>query len=327
MQPTLWTSLYYQNGTEGYRLVLIFNREATTLSPEASAVFARLIIHIWFNRSRSATRRRFSRTKNLTCTTIVETFFYGRQRLFIHCLSKQHAPSSPQTPSHQTNFLLILLVSHSLLFAALGRCLLAILSVSLATQCPLLFLSQQESERAFDWLLSTKAAPCAHSAVKDNSNRGRTKEKGSGRGEERETYREKDARCGGKGLWNYTYCKIIIVHNSFFNCADFCPPPLSTGVERGRKEISIYVCFAYHSSIGSLQRATQHIFPWALSTYRVIYSIFIKLSVRSTSPTVLYNAFISWYSLFHILGEFSVHFPAFNILSFFLSVWCDSFMY
>lgn len=78
-----------------------------------------------------------------------------------------------QTLSHWANFLLILFPSHSQLSVALGRCLLnwgkkkekkrcpPLFShypffPSLAPSCPLLFLSQQESERAFDCLLSTK---------------------------------------------------------------------------------------------------------------------------------------------------------------------------
>lgn len=144
-----------------------------------------------------------------------------------------------QTLSHQAKFLLILFLSHSQVFLALGRCLL-----NWKGRSPLFFTSPplplSHSPMSSSILVSTgehltgssqlKAALCTHSAVKDNSNRGRTKEKGRGK--------------GGKNYY-YTYCKIITLCNSFCSGANSCPAPLSTSGEWDRKYISICVHFAY----------------------------------------------------------------------------------
>lgn len=116
-----------------------------------------------------------------------------------------------QTLSHQANFPLILFLSHSQLFRGFRK-MFAELKKGLSplfSHYPFsvsLFLARSHvlsysclNGRARERLTGSsqpKAALRARSAVKDNSNRGRTKEEGRGRGGGRETYGEKQSYCG-----------------------------------------------------------------------------------------------------------------------------------
>lgn len=108
-----------------------------------------------------------------------------------------------QTLSHWANFLLILFPSHSQLSVALGRCLLnwgkkkALLSflttLSFRLSLPHVLSYSCLNRKVRERLTASsqpKAALCTHSTVKDNSNRGRTKEEGRGSVGKRDLSRE-----------------------------------------------------------------------------------------------------------------------------------------
>lgn len=97
-----------------------------------------------------------------------------------------------QTLSHWANFLLILFLSHSQLSAATGRCLLNwnkrlgprfphyAFSPSLSLMSSLIIVYTGKWESVWLAPLNQRRHCARTSAVKDDSNRGRTKEKGRG---------------------------------------------------------------------------------------------------------------------------------------------------
>lgn len=173
-----------------------------------------------------------------------------------------------QTLSHQTNFLLILFLSHSQLSDASGRCLLNWKRLSPLFPHYLFCLSPSHTPMSSPILVSTGEqesvwlAPLNQRLHRALARQSRTtlidveqKKEGRGRGGNRDLWRETSILwC--KGLWNYTYCKIIIVCNSFFSGADICPALLSTGGERDKVNFNLPLFFTQLDSKLSKSRTT-----------------------------------------------------------------------